>query len=350
MKISLIVTLICAVATAQFVIPEDEDIPNSNTGGFLSKLGLNNNPKLEALKEAGRAAAEALEKKAESAKAQFLSGAHKRLNNFKDNLRAEYELNENDFSNEEEIDWKPSGEFGGPKRTCSKRDCKRQYHMMETVRWFKQALGDVGVTALENPKATIALFIGATILGANFMSGGALIPATLSAIGFGTRGPIAGSIAALVQKHIATISAGSVFSQLQSAAMGGAVIAEIQKMATIGFAGLGALGASSLIGANVKPLGQTTDFEPTEWRNWEKESRVVYSAEMADRLARFWGPSTAESCVAYGYLTWYPGEYRAPIWFVPNGADPVEVCLGTPASIKGVGFKTPLGCADEASL
>ncbi|KAG8702124.1 hypothetical protein FRC09_004935, partial [Ceratobasidium sp. 395] len=360
MKISIILTFICAVTAAQFVLPEDEDTSNPDTGGgFLSKLGnasaisttsvmitsspgLDRNPKLDALKEAARAAAATLDEKAGPAKAQVLSGVRKMLDRTKDNLRTEYGLHETESLDEEEPEWKPGEEFGGPKRACSKRDCKRQYHMTETVRWFRQALSDVGVSALENPKATVALFIGATVLTASLASGGGLIPAALNAIGFGTRGPIAGTIASLVQKQLGTIGAGSVFAQLQSAAMGGVVLGEIQKMATIGFAGLGAIGATSLIGANTKPLGQTTDFEPAEWRNWEMGSRIEYNSELAKRLERFWGPPTAESCVAYGYR-----EYRAPIWFVPEGQDPIETCLGTPASIKGIGFKTPLGCADE---
>jgi hypothetical protein len=48
-------------------------------------------------------------------------------------------------------------------------------------------------------------------------------------------------------------------------------------------------------------------------------------------------------------VIYHLGEYRASIWFVPNGADPVQVCLQTPGAIKGVGFKTPLGCVDEVS-
>ncbi|KAG8744523.1 hypothetical protein FRC10_009975 [Ceratobasidium sp. 414] len=359
MKIYLITTLICAVTATQFVILEDDsDALHPDTGGFLNKLGstlsmspkpmsltsplgLNGNPKLEAFKEAAQAAAATLEKQAESAKAQLLNEAHKLLDRAKDNLRVEYVPHGSDPLSDGEADENLSEDtvnFGDPMGVCSKRDCKRQYHMTETTRWLKKALGDMGVFVLENPKATMALFIGAVILA----SGGSLVPMTLNAAGFGAHGPIAGSIAALVQKHLGTVSAGSVFAQLQSAAMGGAVMVELQKITTTAFAGLGAIGVTSLLGAAINPLGQATDFELAEWRNWEKGSRVAYGAELADRTARLWGPLTAENCVAYGYR-----EYRAPIWFVPNGADPLEVCLRTPAGIKGIGFQTPLGCADE---
>ncbi|KAG9092492.1 hypothetical protein FRC06_011905 [Ceratobasidium sp. 370] len=341
MKIYLITTLICAATATQFVIPEDENALNPDMGGFLNKLGLHGSPKLEALKEAAQAAAATLEKKAESAKAQLLNEAHKMLDRAKDNLRVEHELHGSEFPGEWEDEnlSEDAMNFGDSMGVCSKRDCKRQYHMTETVRWFKNALGDMGVFVLENPKATMALFIGATILATG---GGSLVPMALNAVGFGAQGPIAGSIAALVQGQLGTISAGSAFAQLQSAAMGGAAIVELQKITTVAFAGLGAIGAASLLGAGSDPLGRAPDFEPTEWRNWEKGSRVAYNAELADRTARLWGPLTAENCVAYGYR-----EYRAPIWFVPDGADPFEVCLRAPAGIKEVGFQRPLGCADE---
>jgi hypothetical protein len=88
----------------------------------------------------------------------------------------------------------------------------------------------------------------------------------------------------MVHKKLGDISAKSVFAQLQSAAMSGATRVEIEKMATIAFAGLGAAGAVGLVGAGVKPFGQATDFEPTEWRSWEAQSRVDYSPEVASKM------------------------------------------------------------------
>ncbi|KAF2017303.1 hypothetical protein BU24DRAFT_460366 [Aaosphaeria arxii CBS 175.79] len=49
---------------------------------------------------------------------------------------------------------------------------------------------------------------------------GVLSPLILGAIGFGAAGPIAGSIAATMQSGMGPIAAGSLFSSLQSAAMG----------------------------------------------------------------------------------------------------------------------------------
>jgi hypothetical protein len=196
-----------------------------------------------------------------------------------------------------------------------------------------------------------------------------------------TTGISVGSIATLVQKKLGDISAKSVFAQLQSAAMTGATRVEIEKMATIAFAGLGAAGAVGLIGAVFKPFGQATDFELAEWRSWEAESRVDYSPEVASKMvsttamletlmpiatcnrhdfgdlpprraASRMAIVSTSSCAPYKldlltYLT--SGEYRAPMWFVPNGVDPLQLCLQTPSAIKGVGFKTPLGCVNEVS-
>lgn len=48
-----------------------------------------------------------------------------------------------------------------------------------------------------------------------------LIPAILGMIGFGTLGPIAGSLAAAIQASIGNVAAGSAFAIAQSVAMGG---------------------------------------------------------------------------------------------------------------------------------
>ncbi|CAE6431166.1 unnamed protein product [Rhizoctonia solani] len=100
--------------------------------------------------------------------------------------------------------------------------------------------------------------------------------------------------------------------------------------------------AAKLVGAGVKPFGQSTDFDPREWRKWESEAKFDIPSNVASRLAQFWGAPTSEGCVAYGYR-----EIRAPLWFIPEGADPLTVCVRTPAFINGIGYKTPLGCVDE---
>lgn len=60
-------------------------------------------------------------------------------------------------------------------------------------------------------------------------------PAILGAIGFSAVGPVAGSIAAGWQASLGTVAAGSLFSFLQGAAMGGTAIGL--------FGGIGAVGA-----------------------------------------------------------------------------------------------------------
>jgi hypothetical protein len=51
-----------------------------------------------------------------------------------------------------------------------------------------------GVLIHENPKAAAALFIGISVLVANIVTSGGLVPAALGAIGFGSQGPISGSL------------------------------------------------------------------------------------------------------------------------------------------------------------
>ncbi|KAF8607371.1 hypothetical protein BDV93DRAFT_520244 [Ceratobasidium sp. AG-I] len=174
------------------------------------------------------------------------------------------------------------------------------------------------------------------------ITSGTIIPTALHLIGFGAKGPISGSFAAAIQRWIGTINAGSVFAQLQSAAMNGAAMGDIQKMATAAFTSLAIAGAAKLIGAGFKPFHQATDFERMEWKAWERQSRIDSTPELVNRMLHLWGPPTAEGCVAYGYR-----EYRAPIWFVPKGSDPMSACLQMQASIQGVGFKTPLRCTNK---
>ncbi|KAF8752329.1 hypothetical protein RHS01_08024 [Rhizoctonia solani] len=223
-----------------------------------------------------------------------------------------------------------------------KKDCKKNYFMEETMRWVRQALNDVGVVIYENPKATAALIIGISVLVANIMSGGMLIPAALQAIGFGAKGPIKDTIATVMQRATNPIKIGSMFSKLQSAAMGGATMGELQRIANAAVTGLVGVSTIKLMGAGIKPLGQSTDFDPREWRTWESESKVDSPAKSSSGLAQLWGTPSFGGCVAYGYR-----EIRAPLWFVPEGKDPLSICVRTPASFDGIGYKTPLGCVDE---
>ncbi|QRV84958.1 interferon-induced 6-16 family protein [Ceratobasidium sp. AG-Ba] len=287
-----------------------------------------------------------VQKNPKIAKGRLLSEVHKLVESAKDDLRAEFGLKDFEPLDEDMANEHLSEvilDFGGVMKACEKRDCKHRYFVKATVRWIRTALKDMGVYVHENPVATAALFIGASVLIANLLSGDALVLLALKAIGFGPRGPIKGSIAALIQKAAGSIKMGSTFAQLQSAAMSGATIVELQNIATLAFAGLGIIGGTNLLGAIALSLSQATDFEPVEWRDWEAESRVAYSAEIASKMSLLWGSPKEENCVAYGYR-----EYRARVWYVPEGADPVEVCLRTPAVIQGVGFKTPLGCVNES--
>ncbi|KAF8607372.1 hypothetical protein BDV93DRAFT_520245 [Ceratobasidium sp. AG-I] len=176
------------------------------------------------------------------------------------------------------------------------------------------------------------------------ISSGSLIPTALEVIGFGAKGPMAGSLAAAVQRQIGAISAGSVFAHLQSAAMGGAVMGVIQRIATRAFVGLGIAGAATFIGASSHLLGQETHFEQVAWKVWERKSQTDSTPELVNQMMHVWGTPTAERCVAYGYR-----EYRAPIRFVPKGLDPMNACLQSSAAIEGVGFKKPFKCTDERS-
>ncbi|CAE6417290.1 unnamed protein product [Rhizoctonia solani] len=248
-------------------------------------------------------------------------------------------------------------DFSNMMPVCAEQDCKKNYFMKEAMRWVKQALKDAGVVIHDNPAATTALIIGVSVLVANLLSGGMLIPATLQALGFGAKGVIRTTLQALgfgakgvirntiassMQRQINPVQIGSMFSKLQSAAMGGAATAELHKLANVAVTGLIGVGAAKLVGAGVKPFGQSTDFDPREWRKWESEAKFDIPSNVASRLAQFWGAPTSEGCVAYGYR-----EIRAPLWFIPEGADPLTVCVRTPAFINGIGYKTPLGCVDE---
>jgi len=346
MKVSFL-ALVCSVSAARLVIPTDNDALIAKRGlGFLDKLGIHPDSKIEAIKGAAQAAGSTVGKGVGSAGTHILNEAHKLVDKAKDKFRHEYA----DLMGSEPIeelgtlveDNEPPLDFGDAMRTCDIRDCKNRYFMKETFRWMKQALVDMGVYIHDNPTAAAALFIGMSILIANIITPGGLVSVGLRVIGFGSRGPISGSIAALVQKKLGDITAKSVFAQLQSAAMNGASRIQIEKLATMAFAGLTVAGVAGLIGADFKSSGQEKGFELLEWRSWEVESRVNYSSEPESKKVQIWGAPRAQGCVAYGYR-----EYRAPVWFIPDETDPLQVCLQTPATINGVGFRTPLACVDE---
>ncbi|KAF8607346.1 hypothetical protein BDV93DRAFT_603956 [Ceratobasidium sp. AG-I] len=238
--------------------------------------------------------------------------------------------------------FQPWGDIGETMGACDKRDCKQRYYFNETLRWVKKALVDAGVLIHENPKATAALLVGVSVLAADLIISGDFLPAVLEVAGIDENGPLPGSIAEMIQRKIAAANVGPVFAQLLSAAMGGAPLHEIEEMAKLAFPALSAVGVSNLVEAGSKPLGEAKDFDRAEWKAWEDISRVDYTPEPLDKMSRLWGVAKAGSCVEYGYR-----EYRAPIWFIPDGGDPMSMCLQTPATIQGISFKSPLGCADQ---
>jgi hypothetical protein len=104
--------------------------------------------------------------------------------------------------------------------------------------WFH----DLGYYAAEPPnnrRRSRLILAGAA---AGVVGAPVLLPTTLAMIGFSSLGPIAGSIAAGWQAGIGNVAAGSLFSVLQSAGMGGFGTGIITAVASaIG----GALGAAA---------------------------------------------------------------------------------------------------------
>ncbi|CAE6405788.1 unnamed protein product [Rhizoctonia solani] len=225
---------------------------------------------------------------------------------------------------------------------CAEHDCKKNIFMDEAVRRVKQALKDVGVVISEHPIATAVLFIGVSALLSEVVIGDIIVSAVLQAIGFGMKGPAKGSIAAVLQSKINPVELGSIFSKLQSAAMGGAIISELQTIAHIAVVGLIAAGAFGLASDNVKTIGQSVSVDRQNWRTWELQSRIDVPSEVASKMAQFWEAPKFEGCVAYDY-----GRVRASLWFDPSGMDPRTVCLSTPAFINGIGYETPYDCVDK---
>jgi len=68
-----------------------------------------------------------------------------------------------------------------------------------------------------------------------------VVPAGLSLIGFGATGPVAGSMAAVWQASIGNVAVGSVFSTIQSAAMGGAIPTVVNAVGAVAAAGASAV-------------------------------------------------------------------------------------------------------------
>ncbi|KAJ1301164.1 hypothetical protein OPQ81_003575 [Rhizoctonia solani] len=200
-----------------------------------------------------------------------------------------------------DAEYAPSRKFDGIIQTCSERDCKRNVFMKEALRWVKQALKGVGVVIDEHPIATTALIIGVSILLAEVISGGMLVTAAFDLIGFGAKGHIKGKVAAAFQSKVTKIQVGSLFSQLQSAAMNGATVMHLQNMAKTLVHMLIGLGAAQLASEGIKTIGQSSILDPLEWRTWESESRIEAPSNASVQV--FWKAPESEGCVSYGYRT-----------------------------------------------
>lgn len=296
----------------------------------------------EAIKTVAQVATAAVDKKIKTLKSEAPGKAFQLVDQAIDKLMAEYDKHSGATIDQYFID-AGFANSSGTTSTCEKRDCRRRYFFNEALRWVKQGLTDIGVFIHENPTATVALFIGASALVTMMITSGELVPLALRAVGFGAKGPIARSFAAAIQSRIGNVQVGSVFAQLQSAAMGGTAMAVLRQTATVAFVGLGIAGATGgLIGIGSKTLGLETGFKTVEWKSWEENSRIDSTPELVDKMLHNWGPLTGEACVAYGYR-----EYRAPLSLVPEGMDPLSACSHASAAIEGTGFKTPFSCVEE---
>ncbi|CCO32523.1 hypothetical protein BN14_06584 [Rhizoctonia solani AG-1 IB] len=223
---------------------------------------------------------------------------------------------------------------------CAEVDCDRKnIFFREALRWVKQALKDAGVVILEDPIATTALFIGLSVLLPIVLDGGILVSTTLQAIGFGVKGPIKGSIAAAIQSKISPVQLGSFFSQLQSAAMGGATTRRLEDMANTLVHSILLAGTATLLRGSIKTIGEPSAYSPQQWQVWESKSIFNVSGEAAIKMTQFWERTSSSECISYGYQA-----FHAPLWVIPEGIEPLKACLQTPNSINGFGYKVPLSC------
>jgi len=88
---------------------------------------------------------------------------------------------------------------------------------------------------------------GSQVLGGTLSLGFLAAPAALGALGFAATGPVAGSIAAAWQASMPLAQAGSLFSWLQGAAMGGPALGGLWAVAGGGATVVGGLTAMSAL-------------------------------------------------------------------------------------------------------
>ena len=102
-----------------------------------------------------------------------------------------------------------------------------------------ERLKDTSAWIRANPNRTAGIGGGITI---SLLA--CATPAVLNAVGFSSIGPVAGSAAAAWQASIGSVAAGTLFSFLQGAAMGGAALGVIT---SIGAAGAAVAVATALL-------------------------------------------------------------------------------------------------------
>jgi hypothetical protein len=172
------------------------------------------------------------------------------------------------------------------------------------------------------------------------------------------------------------VKSGSIFSNFQSAGMGGALFSELNKAVHTRAIMLIGVAIAGFIAYATDPHSHSAG--PRKWREWMSKSKVddlLHIPTEAVRFdivvgathsllpqAQFWGTHTHMRCVAYGYsaYTWRSGvdttnltdgyleEIHASLnlSFVQEKEDPLAVCIQTPALIDGIGYKTPFGCIE----
>ncbi|CEL53304.1 hypothetical protein RSOLAG1IB_06271 [Rhizoctonia solani AG-1 IB] len=225
--------------------------------------------------------------------------------------------------------------------TCDKKDCRDSYFMNEASRWAKQAINDIWRLSYDHPIVTAVTLAGASIIVVELVSGGIIVKATLRAIGFGAKGPIKNSIASKVQRMINPVKSGSIFSNFQSAGMGGALFSELNKAVHTRAIMLIGVAIAGFIAYATDPHSHSAG--PRKWREWMSKSKVDDLLDIPTEAAQFWGTHTHMRCVAYGYK-----EIHASLnlSFIQEKEDPLAACTQTPALIDGIGYKTPFGCIE----
>lgn len=126
-------------------------------------------------------------------------------------------------------------------------------------------------------------------------------PAIIGAIGFSAVGPVAGSILAGWQASMGNVVAGSLFSFLQSAAMGGAAIGLFTGIGVVvGLVAVAGVGASvDVVREKISIVGEVVGEKFAEAGEVTKNQAVQVGGSIADGAVRF-GGAVADVSVQVG--------------------------------------------------